>query len=295
MSVNPLVSVIVPTRDRPATLRRALASLVAQTYRQLEVIVVDNSQTGECGLGADLLCPADLSLRVIRDPRARNAAGARNTGLAVARGDYVTFLDDDDTYRADKVARQLALARESGSPLVLCGAHFHVRGRSVTRYTESVRVEGDAFLNAAGLGTPFLLHRREVSVEFDERLDAGEDYHYAHALSACFNLSGVPVVPEPLVEVYQHAPSGLRTNLQADAGWRAARRIWWQFGARFSPSARRLYVVRARIARAKLHGQTGRVCRLLPALWKVGGAAQWRYAANALVVSLGWGRTWWVT
>lgn len=295
MSASPLVSVILPTRDRPASLRRALASVCVQTHRELEVIVVDNARSGERGVGPDLPAPADSRVRIIRAARARNAAGARNAGLAAAGGDYVTFLDDDDTYDVDKIARQLALARESSSPLVLCGARFHVQGRAVVRHCETALVEGDALLTQAGLGTPFLLHRREVPVRFDEQLDAGEDYHYAHALLAHFGLRSVPVVPQPLVEVYQNVPAGPRTNLQGEAGWRAARRIWWQFGPRFSRAARRLYLVRALIARAKLRGETGRLCRLLPALWSAGGIGQWRYAANAVVVSLGWGRGRWVT
>lgn len=295
MSVTPLVSVIIPTRDRPTLLRRAVASVCAQTHRDLEVIVVDNARPGEDGVGPDPLAPADTRVRVISVGRARNAAGARNAGLAVARGDYVTFLDDDDTYDPDKVARQLALAHESGSPLVLCGARFHLRGRIVVRHCQAAHAEGDALMTSAGLGTQLLFHQRDVPVRFDEELDAGEDYHYAHALLAHFGLRSVPVVTLPLVEVYQNVAAGPRTNLQGEAGWRAARRIWWQFGPRFSPAARRLHVVRALVARAKLRGETGRVCRLLPALCATGGVRQWRFAANAVLVSLRWGRGRWVT
>ena len=290
----PLVSIVLPTRDRPTLLRRAVASALAQTERDLEIIVVNNSVcVGALAEAATEL--SDVRVRIVPAPAARNAAVARNIGLKQATGTYVSFLDDDDAYRPDKIARQVALATRSGSPLVLCGARFNLLGRSRVRYVSVPVVRGDELLLAAGLGTPFQLHRRAVPVRFDESLFAGEDHHYGHALLAAFDLNQVPVVQEPLVEVYQEASADGRTNLRAEAGWRAARRIWWKFGGRYSPAARRLYVLRACIARGKLHGQTLRVARLLRPLWLAGGAGQIRFGCNALLVSAGWGRGRWVT
>jgi glycosyltransferase involved in cell wall biosynthesis len=290
---TPLVSIILPTRDRPLSLRRALASVLAQSEGDFEVIVVDNSvRAGALAEAAAEL--ADTRVRVVAT-RARNAAEARNAGLGWATGEYVSFLDDDDAYRPDKIASQIALAIQTGSPLVLCGARFNMRGRSVVRHVSAPVVGDDELLLTAGLGTPFQLHRRGVRVRFDESLFAGEDHHYAHALLAEFNLRQVPVVQEPLVDVYQDASVENRTNLRADAGWQAARRIWWQFGDRFSRRARRLYVVRAGMARAKLRRQTGRVLRLMVPLLRRGGIGQLRFGCNALLVSTGWARGRWVT
>lgn len=292
----PLVSIIVPTRDRPTLLPRAVGSLLAQTEADTEVIVVDNSSPG----GAATSCLGlpglrDPRVRVVRAPLARNAGAARNAGLAVATGEWTTFLDDDDSYRPEKIGHQLALARESGSPLVLCGACYHLRSRSRLVHCDADRWEGDALLNRARLGTPFLFHRRQPGVRFAEELGAGEDLHYAHQLLARFDLRAVPVVPEPLVDVYQDEVALPRTNLRADASWRAARRVWWEFGRRYSPSARRVFVLRAHITRAKLHGDPRTVLQLLPALLRAGGLAEWRFAANAVAVGSGWGRGRWVT
>lgn len=292
----PLVSIIVPTRDRPTLLPRAVGSLLAQTEADTEIIVVDNSSPGivatSC-LGLSAL--RDPRVHVVRAPLARNAGAARNAGLVVATGEWTTFLDDDDSYRPVKIARQLARALGSGSPLVLCGACYHLRSRSRLVHCDADRWEGDALLNRARLGTPFLFHRRQPGVRFAEELGAGEDLHYAHQLLARFDLHAVPVVPEPLVDIYQDEVALPRTNLRADASWRAARRVWWEFGRRYSPSARRVFVLRAKITRAKLHGHSLAVGRLLPALLRVGGSAEWRFAANAVAVGSGWGRGRWVT
>lgn len=290
----PLVSIVLPTRDRPTLLRRAVASVLAQTERDFEIIVVDNSTRGDA-LAEAATELADARVRIVPAPAARNAAEARNLGLVRATGTYVSFLDDDDAYRPDKIAQQLALATRSGSPLVLCGARFNLRGRSFVRHVSAPVIRGDELLLAAGLGTPFQLHRRDVPVRFNESLFAGEDHHYGHALLAAFDLNQVPVVQKPLVEVFQDTLSADRTNIRAEAGWHAARRIWWEFGRRYSPAARRLFVLRACVARCKLHGQTRRVARLLVPLLLAGGAGQVRFGCNALLVSAGWGRGRWVT
>lgn len=277
-------------------LARALASLQAQSLAEFEVVVVDNSRSGSAGVASHaLLPPADARFRVVAAEEARNAATARNVGLDTVRGEWVTFLDDDDAYRPDKLERQLALARSTLSPLVLCGASFHLRARVRLRHCEATERQGDDLLNAAGLGTPFLFHRRDARVRFDESLVAGEDFHYGQALLARFDLRAVPVVPEPLVDVYQDGAPRPRTNLRADAGWRAARRAWWEFGGRYSPAARRLFVARARVTHAKLRGDTRAVLQRLRAVFRAGGPAEWRFAANAVAVSAGWLPGRWVT
>jgi glycosyltransferase involved in cell wall biosynthesis len=296
VSASPLVSIIVPTRDRAVLLARAIASIQMQSLAEFEVLVVDNSRVSAARDTASAIADRnDPRIRVLSAPTAANAGSVRNVGLDAALGEWVTFLDDDDAYRPDKLAKQLALACATASPLVLCGARFHVRGRARVRHCGAGQLNGDGLLNAVGLGTPFLFHRRNAEVRFDESLQAGEDFHYGQCLLARFNLHSVPVVPEPLVDVYQDGAPRARTNLHADAGWRAARRVWRQFGDRYSPAARRLFMVRARVTHAKLRGDTRAVLRRLPALFRAGGPAEWRFAANAVLVSAGWWRGRWVT
>lgn len=293
---EPLVTVILPTRNRVEVLGRAVASVLAQTEGHFELIVVDNSDSTIGALTRDRIPGlADSRVRLVRAEVVRNAAGARNVGLARARGGWVTFLDDDDAYRPAKIAAQLKLARRAAAPVVFCGSLIHVRGRTRARFLETKMLTGDALLHSAGFATPLILHRRTPGLRFDETLFAGEDLHYLQALFAHFQLSTAHVVPEPLVDVYQDVVARERTNLRADAGWRAVRRTWWQFGRRYSPAGRRLFVLRALITRAKLSGQPSRVAALLPALLRAGGAREWRYGLNAWAVSTGWFRGRWVT
>jgi glycosyltransferase involved in cell wall biosynthesis len=88
--IDPLVSIIIPTRNRPELLRRAVGSALAQTARQVEVVVVDDASDPPVDL------PEDPLLRVVRHPSQRGGAAGRNTGLQAARGRWVAYLDDDD-------------------------------------------------------------------------------------------------------------------------------------------------------------------------------------------------------
>jgi len=291
---KPLVSVILPTRDRATLLPRAVASVLAQTDPDFELIIVDNSTAGRGLESSGYSGFADPRVRIIAAPEAAHAGAARNAGLVVAAGEWTTFLDDDDAYVPEKLAVQRDLAMRTGAPLVLCGARFHLRGRTRVRHINEAVVSGDALLVSAGTGTPFLFHRR-TGVRFNPRLFAGEDLHYAQQLLVEFGLAAVPVATQPLVDVYQDAPLISRTNTRALAGWRAARLVWWEFGRRYSRAARRRFLVRALVARAKLQGRSARVLALLPVLLSTGGAGDLRFWLNALAVSSGCGRGRWIT
>jgi glycosyltransferase involved in cell wall biosynthesis len=104
--VGPLVSVVIPVYNRAHLVGRALSSAVSQSYRNLEVIVVDDGSSD--GLAAALAAFDDPRLRCLSHPLNRGAAAARNSGVAAARGEFIAFLDSDDFWFADKLAHQVA-------------------------------------------------------------------------------------------------------------------------------------------------------------------------------------------
>lgn len=110
----PSVSVIIPTCDRPDMLAEALHSVAAQSRRPDEVIVVDN---GTAPLPEDL-AERFPGTRIERIPPRSGASFARNWGAWIATGDTLAFLDDDDLWPADYLARMLACQQARGSALV---------------------------------------------------------------------------------------------------------------------------------------------------------------------------------
>src|SRR4051794_38712784 len=94
----PAGAVLPPPRARPSLLSRALASVLRQTCADLEVVVVDNNRASpavrDSAQVAALL--ADPRVVVIKSAGANTAGAARNEGVAIARGEWITYLDDDD-------------------------------------------------------------------------------------------------------------------------------------------------------------------------------------------------------
>jgi len=107
---KPLVSVVIPVFNRAQLISRALQSVLAQSYGHFEIIVVDDASTDDL---AEVLAKfADPRLHSIVHPQNRGAAAARNTGIAAAQGEFVAFLDSDDSWYADKLAFQVAAMRD---------------------------------------------------------------------------------------------------------------------------------------------------------------------------------------
>ena len=93
--VEGLVSTIIPVHNRPALLREAVASVLAQSYRPIEVIIVDDGSTDGTGREAEALAEAHSEVRAIH--RQNGGPGvARETGRLVARGEFIQYLDSDD-------------------------------------------------------------------------------------------------------------------------------------------------------------------------------------------------------
>ena len=143
---DPLVSVVIPTYDRPEMLARATTSVLEQRYGPIELIIVDDASPEPVAPMIEEL-PIDSleASKVIRHGTNRNGAAARNTGIRAASGEYIAFLDDDDVWHPEFLTRQVAAFEQLGDEygLVYTGA----RGVSTTGETEwelTRSISGDA-------------------------------------------------------------------------------------------------------------------------------------------------------
>jgi glycosyltransferase involved in cell wall biosynthesis len=115
-----LVSVVIPTHGRRELLLRSLRSALAQRDVELEVLVVDDGSMDDTASAVRSV--DDPRVRLLRHPTSRGVATARNTGAAVAAGAWFAFLDDDDLWAPDKLARQMAAAGPDGARWAYSGA-----------------------------------------------------------------------------------------------------------------------------------------------------------------------------
>jgi glycosyltransferase involved in cell wall biosynthesis len=110
---EPLVSVVIPSFNRQACLRRAIDSVIAQSYRPIEIIVVDDGSTdGTIDTFTGLECGVPFLFHPLESNM--GAAIARNRGVELANGPFIAFLDSDDLWHPEKIARQMAALAQHG-------------------------------------------------------------------------------------------------------------------------------------------------------------------------------------
>ncbi|MDP2753431.1 MAG: glycosyltransferase family A protein, partial [Nitrospirota bacterium] len=122
-TVNPLVSIIVRTKDRPKLLKRALRSIAEQTHRPIEVVLVND---GGCDLGVEEVqgVLSDVRLNYIRLEENTGRAHAGNVGIENAKGEYLGFLDDDDSFYVDHLSTILGVVNSRDWKVAYSDAHI---------------------------------------------------------------------------------------------------------------------------------------------------------------------------
>jgi teichuronic acid biosynthesis glycosyltransferase TuaG len=113
MEEDMLCSVIVPAYDCADSLAQSVGTVLAQTYRNLEVLIVDDCSTDDTRAVMAQLAEADGRVRCFSQPSNRGVAEARNRAFAEARGRFCAFLDSDDLWVPDKLETMIGLLRES--------------------------------------------------------------------------------------------------------------------------------------------------------------------------------------
>ncbi len=207
-----LISVIIPSRNRPHLAIKAVESALAQTLEFIEVIVIID--------GPDRATVDELAQ--INDPRLRTielsenvgAAEARNTGVRAATGHWIAFLDDDDRWLPLKLERQLAMANQSSHLSPIISSRFFAntaKGEFIwpTRLpdaTESVAeylfIRNSLFLGEAFIVTPTIMARKELlaQIPFDKALPRHEDLDWLIRASQLPDV-GIEFVSEPMAIV----------------------------------------------------------------------------------------------
>lgn len=190
-----LISVIIPTKDREELVCRAIQSVIAQTYRNIEIIVVDDGSLVPLSANHH-----DQRIRIIRNEVRKGNAAARNIGLSAARGHYFCLLDDDDFYYPHKIELQydyLKLDPELDlvfSDVVLLDEDS---GRCMSPY--ACRYSFDVtsnFLQMNRIHTNGTLFKRSVfdRVQFNEDLAKFNDTYFYLAVSLIFKIAYLPSI-----------------------------------------------------------------------------------------------------
>ncbi|HTV47054.1 MAG TPA: glycosyltransferase family A protein [Phycisphaerae bacterium] len=291
--MSPLVSVIITTYNRGAAIRQTIDSVLAQTLKDFQIIVVDDGSTDDT---PEVLRGYGDKIQVIRQPNAWTGA-ARNRGIDAARGKYIAPLDHDDVWLSDKLQVQTDYY-EKHPELAIVTAKFAYLGSAaltmddfsravdangIIRDPLALLASGSTFLSTS---SAMMFNRERLgAIRYGETRCAIEDVSLYLQLLAH---GGVGLCsPEILVHYHRHD-----ANISADAEYWYNGMLWlWQcqtaglFGMN-SPAADRLvdaYLAHlGRIAVRKQYraGQRGRACQLYFQDWpRQVRNGKWRYLA----------------
>lgn len=150
-----MISVMMLTYNRENLVSRAIESILAQTYKDFEFIIVDNGSSDKSGYIADEYAKEDGRIRVIHRPRGTISAG-RNTALDAAKGDHISFIDDDDWTEPDYLEFLFALITENNADMSICGAADKAFDEKLVMNAEQALIE--------------LMRRKKYNVAFPAKM-----------------------------------------------------------------------------------------------------------------------------
>ncbi len=209
----PMVSVIIPTHNRADFLTEAIDSVLAQTWRDFEILVVDDGSTDGT---RDVIGEYGDRIRYFHKPH-RGPSSARNLGASKAHGNFLAFLDSDDIWEPDKLDIQMNFALSHPDiKLISCGGY--VLGNPRRRKSEIGRdLSGDLFLNLyqrSFINTSGVVLTRDSFLQvgrFDETIRTAEDYDLWLRVAREFPMAHLDA---PLVGIRKHSVKLSKNKLE---------------------------------------------------------------------------------
>lgn len=189
MSNKDLVSIIVATYKRDLSLRKALESLINQTYKNIEIIVVDDNSNEEWNKKVKEIIDDFINksnIIYIKNEKNKGSAQTRNIGIDKASGDYITFLDDDDIYLPNKILNQLNKMKEydadfSVTDLELLSENGKIIERRTRSYINDISIKNllKYHLMYHITGTDTMMFKRKYLIDIGkfEPIDVGDEFY----------------------------------------------------------------------------------------------------------------------
>mgnify|MGYP001623585951 CR=1 FL=1 len=197
-----MISVIIPTYNRAHLIQRAIESVEKQTYNDLEIIVVDDGSTDNTEEALKQL--KYKNIRYIKLKENGGACKARNIGIALAKGEYVAFLDSDDEWQFDKLEKQYNFLIKNQAQIVTCN-YWYVKGESKKLFIDSkhkAMIELHELLDKNCITTGAILVKKNFIKSlggFDEKMPRYQDWEFV--LRAA-KFERIFLLNEPLLTLY---------------------------------------------------------------------------------------------
>ena len=148
MKNNPLVSIIIPIYKVEKFLKQGLDSVIAQTYKNLEIILIDDGSPDNCGKICDEYAEKDSRIRVIHKENG-GVSSARNAGIEVSTGEWIYFMDPDDYIELEMIEEMLSFAKKTQTDMCFCDFD-KFRGNQI-KLKKSLKTDREVFKDMKNL------------------------------------------------------------------------------------------------------------------------------------------------
>ena len=174
---SPLVSVYIPTKNRNHLVVEAIDSILQQTFRDIEIIVVDDGSIDDTAATLSRVQHEDKRVRVLRNQTSFGPSTARNQAIEAAAGVYVTGLDDDDLMLPNRI-KELLDAKSPKNSLVCTGFLVEKNGKRKSLHNSNREISENDILHYNFVGNQALMLKAHVTAigGFDPEMTASEDY-----------------------------------------------------------------------------------------------------------------------
>ncbi|NCD01144.1 glycosyltransferase family 2 protein [bacterium] len=221
---KPLISVIIPTYNRAHFLPRAINSVLNQTYKNFELIIVDDGSTDETRKIIKKFLKKDLRIKYIYQKNSGGPSKPKNTGIQICKGEYIAFLDSDDEWFANKLEKQIKKYiknnKNNNIGIVGCGA---IRINTKNKKTKKVippryvKIKSSKVLNKTiPHSCSSVMIKKSVFKKiglFDNNIKTADDYEIYIRISRRYNFL---FIREPLFNYYIHEDNISKPNSEID-------------------------------------------------------------------------------
>ena len=216
-TLNPLISVIVPVYKVEQYLDKCVDSIVNQTYKNLEIILVDDGSPDHCPKMCDEWAKKDKRIKVIHKENG-GVSSARNVGIDVSKGEYISFVDSDDWIDNTFFEELLNICLKYNSKYITCGYKrvYDNRIEYINNSNSIIKVDSSEYLvkllnvqNGYGFVHMKLIKKNAINdLRFNENLKVGEDALFNVML--CENIDSAIIYNKPLYNYYFNDNSVVR-------------------------------------------------------------------------------------
>lgn len=185
-----MISVVIPAYNREKTITRAINSVLNQTYKDLELIIIDDNSTDETQKVVESI--NDDRINYYKLSENKGACYARNFGASKAKGQYIAFQDSDDEWFSDKLEIQMEEMKKNDADMVFSRVQLYEEGNNQKyigtapkKNKKSGIITYEELLSKTIIGTPTILVKKETfdEIKFDEEMPRFQDWEFSLRLA----------------------------------------------------------------------------------------------------------------